>query len=53
MKNLAGKREYKTHVKRLRSKLDSWMKEQGDEGVKTELRAGERQGGGRKKKSKK
>ena len=53
MKNLAGKKEYKTHVKRLRSKLHSWMKEQGDEGVKTELRAGERQGGGRKKKSKK
>ena len=49
MTNLAGRPGSDAHIKRLRSKLEAWMKEQGDKGVETELKARERQGGGRKK----
>ena len=49
MTNLAGRPGSEAHVKRLRSKLETWMNEQGDKGVETELKARERQGGGRKK----
>ena len=43
MKNLADKTGSKIHIKRLRAKLDAWMKSQGDKGVETELKAIERQ----------
>lgn len=49
MENLAGTPGSGKHVKRLRAKLEAWMQEQGDQGVETELKARERQGGGRKK----
>ena len=49
MSNLAGRPGSEAHIKRLRSKLETWMTEQGDKGVETELKARERQGGGRKK----
>jgi len=51
MNNLAGQAGTETHVKRLRSKLEAWMKAQGDKGVETEMKAGERQGRGRNKKN--
>ena len=51
MTNLAGRSGSEAHIKRLRSKLETWMAEQGDKGVETELKARERQGGGRKKKN--
>ena len=51
MNNLAGQTDSETHVKRLRGKLEAWMKAQGDKGVETEMKAGERQGRGRNKKN--
>ena len=50
MNNLAGHTDYQKHVARLRPKLEAWMKEQGDLGIETELKANERQGGKRRKK---
>ncbi len=35
---------------RLQGQLDAWMAQQGDEGLKTELKAKSRQGAGRKTK---
>ena len=51
MNNLAGQAGTEVHVKRLRGKLEAWMKAQGDKGVETEMKAGERQGRGRNKKN--
>ena len=51
MNNIAGQSGSEAHIKRLRGKLEAWMTEQGDKGVETELKARERQGGGRKKKN--
>ncbi len=53
MNNLSGNTDYQKHVSRLRSKLEGWMKTQGDQGVETELKARERQGGRKKKNPKK
>ena len=53
MKNLAGHSDYQKHVSRLRTKLNAWMKDQGDQGVETELKANERQGGNRRNKKNK
>ena len=53
MNNLACHSDYQKHVTRLRSKLEGWMKTQGDQGVETELKARERQGGRKKKNPKK
>ena len=53
MSNLSGNTDYQKHVTRLRSKLEGWMKTQGDQGVETELKARERQGGRKKKNPKK
>ena len=53
MNNLAGNTDNQKHVTRLRAKLEAWMKEQGDQGVETELKAHERQGGRKKKNPKK
>ena len=49
MTNLTGRPDSETHIKRLRSQLETWMKEQGDKGVETELKVRERQGSGRQK----
>ncbi|BCM93485.1 arylsulfatase [Abditibacteriota bacterium] len=46
LKNLAGQSEQKSNLTRLRAALDAWMKDQGDEGVKTEMEAKEHQGSG-------
>ena len=51
MNNIAGQSGSEAHIKRLRGKLEAWMKAQGDQGVETELKARERQGAGRKKKN--
>ena len=51
--NLAGKAGVYEIEKRLREKLDEWMREQGDKGQETELAARERQGRGKKKANKK
>ena len=53
MNNLSGNTDYQKHVTRLRAKLEGWMKTQGDQGVETELKARERQGGRKKKNPKK
>ena len=53
MKNLAHLPEHGKRITRLREKLNFWMEDQGDLGVETELKAHERQGGGRKKRPKK
>ena len=53
MSNLSGNTDYQKHVTRLHSKLEGWMKTQGDQGVETELKARERQGGRKKKNPKK
>jgi uncharacterized sulfatase len=53
MSNLSGNADYQKHVTRLRAKLEGWMKTQGDQGVETELKARERQGGRKKKNPKK
>ena len=50
MNNLAGHTDYQRHIARLRPKLEAWMKEQGDLGIETELKASERQGGKRRNK---
>ena len=50
MHNLAGHPEHAKRIARLRGKLNSWMEDQGDLGAETELKARERQGGGRAKK---
>jgi len=44
MNNLSGHSDYQKHVSRLRTKLNAWMEDQGDQGVETELKANERQG---------
>jgi len=46
LKNLAEQPDQKSNLTRLRATLDAWMKDQGDEGVKTELEAREHQGSG-------
>ena len=53
MDNLADQSRHAKRIASLRGKLEAWMQEQGDLGVETELKAGERQGGGRKKKPRK
>jgi N-sulfoglucosamine sulfohydrolase len=52
MHNIADEATSVPIILELRAKLDAWMKDQGDEGVATELRAKERQHGGKKKKEK-
>ncbi|MFT5526607.1 MAG: N-sulfoglucosamine sulfohydrolase [Pirellulaceae bacterium] len=47
--NLASDPKYKGEIAKLQEELESWMKSQGDGGVTTELRAKERQHGGKKK----
>ncbi|RYX86433.1 sulfatase atsG [bacterium] len=49
MKNIADQPDQKANLTRLRSALDGWMKQQGDEGVKTEMEAKEHQGSGQAK----
>jgi uncharacterized sulfatase len=44
LKNVADKPENKETITRLRAQLDAWMKQQGDEGAKTEQEAYEHQG---------
>ena len=51
MTNLADQAEYHGIKSRLRAELDAWMKQQGDEGLATELRAHARQPRARKAKS--
>ena len=46
MKNLADQPAQKANLARLRAALDAWMKQQGDEGVKTEMEAKHHQGSG-------
>jgi len=53
MNNLAGQTGSAVHIKRLRGKLEAWMKAQGDQGAETELNARERQGRRNKKEPKK
>ncbi len=53
MNNLAGQTGTAVHIKRLRGKLEAWMKAQGDQGAETELNARERQGRRNKKEPKK
>ena len=43
MKNLADQPAQKANLTRLRGALDAWMKDQGDEGVKTEMEARQHQ----------
>lgn len=43
MTNIADDPRHASTIAGLRERLESWMKEQGDEGVPTELRANERQ----------
>lgn len=43
MNNVAAKPEHAEVVTRLRTQLDSWMRQQGDEGDKTEREAHEHQ----------
>ncbi|MCB1227607.1 MAG: sulfatase [Verrucomicrobiales bacterium] len=45
--NLAGKPEVQAVEERLRSQLDAWMKQQGDQGLPTELDAPQHQSGAR------
>ncbi len=52
MHNLADDSQYTVTVKNLSAQLYAWMKEQGDEGIGTELRANERQVKAGKKKQK-
>ncbi|MFK7766977.1 MAG: sulfatase [Mariniblastus sp.] len=49
MKNLADDPELKPVVDKLTAQLQGWMKEQGDQGVETEMKAHERQQRGKKK----
>jgi N-sulfoglucosamine sulfohydrolase len=51
MKNLAGDPKYAAIKARLGKQLDAWMKQQGDKGMETELKAKTRQGPGRRKKA--
>ena len=44
LNNLAGNAELRDVRERLDKELDAWMKQQGDEGMATELRANERKG---------
>ncbi len=44
LKNVAGNPENAETITRLRTQLDAWMKQQGDEGDKTEREANEHQG---------
>lgn len=53
MHNLAGDPKYRATMDRMKAKLDAWMKQQGDEGVATELAVKKRQKRKRKKKRKK
>jgi len=48
LKNLAGASEYAETKAQLRTELLAWMRQQGDEGINTELKAVERQGPNRK-----
>ncbi len=47
LKNLADTPDQKDNLKRLNAQLDAWMKQQGDEGVKTEMEAKKHQTAGR------
>ena len=49
LSNLAAKPEQAGTIARLHSQLDAWMKQQGDEGDKTERKAKLHQGGGNAK----
>jgi N-sulfoglucosamine sulfohydrolase len=46
--NLADDRDYLEIKERLNQQLHGWMRQQGDEGVETELKARSRQGAGRR-----
>jgi len=50
MTNIAGQTGTEKHTIRLRGKLEEWMKSQADQGIETELRAGNRQGAKRRNK---
>lgn len=43
LNNLAGEPQYRPLMNSMRKKLEYWMKEQGDEGITTEMKAPERQ----------
>lgn len=49
LKNLADQPAQSANLARLRAALDAWMKQQGDEGTKTEMEAKEHQGSGQKR----
>ncbi len=49
LRNLAGEEKYARTIEAMKGRLFAWMKEQGDEGIATELLAKERKG--RKQKS--
>jgi uncharacterized sulfatase len=51
MKNIADDADQKATLTRMRGALDAWMKQQGDEGVKTEMEAKEHQGSGQKRRA--
>ena len=50
MNNIADNPEYTETIKTLQAKLTSWMDDQGDKGIETEMKAKERQGARGKKK---
>ncbi len=49
LNNLAGDPEYRQEMDRMRERLRAWMKQQGDEGLATELARPERKKAGQKK----
>lgn len=50
--NLAGRAEYRALMDSMRKRLKAWMKQQGDEGIETEMKAFERQGKKRREQTK-
>ncbi|MCG6155495.1 sulfatase family protein [Rubinisphaera margarita] len=48
MRNLAGEKEFDGEMASLRKSLEAWMADQGDEGIATEMAAGDHQNRGRK-----
>ena len=53
MNNLADRSEYKSDIAKLKTRLNDWMKSQGDNGVETELSANSHKKQGKKKNRKK
>lgn len=51
LENLAGNKEHQQLIVSLKAKLESWMKQQGDKGVETELKANDRKKNPKKKNS--